>query len=194
MKPPSISVTSGDGLEDRLLLAIARTLCTLDRAMIQIIQKISAAILAGRLNANDPDAMNEAREELSMVTIIDGQLNSIKLGAALFHPSYLEERIFITIWQKAVNILRQLLPHELAPDQPPDNTQAYSEYLSLMEAEAENLTEQIVHAASKGSLTPNALLTLEERWVRLDEILDWRKDRYGVARMLQSWYVPKVEK
>ena len=42
------------------------------------------------------------------------------------------------------------------------------------------LFERIVHAASQGSLTPDILMVLEERWVRLDEILDYRERVVGI--------------
>ena len=56
-----------------------------------------------------------------------------------------------------------------------------------IEQMAAPLSDKIVHAASQGSLSPDILLVLEERWVRLDEILDYREQRGGGARTLESW-------
>jgi hypothetical protein len=115
---------------------------------------------------------------------ISQQFEDIDLGGAEFDNAYLEERFFIQYWQKSTHLARQLMPVELRSN--PDE-QWISKQLGLAEQKATVLADQILHAASNGSLAQDTVSVLGERWVCLEESLDFRAQECGVPRRLESW-------
>jgi hypothetical protein len=116
--------------------------------------------------------------------MISQQFQDIAMGSAEYDNGYLEERLFITYWQKSTIFARQLIPIEFrySPDR-----QWVSGQIGLAERGATILADQILHAATTGSLTPDMIFVLGERWVRLDESLDIRAQECGVLRSLENW-------
>ncbi|KAF2671636.1 hypothetical protein BT63DRAFT_422185 [Microthyrium microscopicum] len=181
---PSIKAPNGQGIQNPDLLAIARTLESLDSIILSITLSAYRLIIDGVLNQDDPAGQNEAQVVTASIRMISQQFGDILMGRAEFSDGYLTERVFIEYWQKSTRIACQLMPAELNS---PNSIQWVSEQLGSAEQKATILVGQILHAAPRGSLTRDIVFMLSERWTRLDECLDFRAQCCNMPRNVDTW-------
>ncbi|KAF1833375.1 hypothetical protein BDW02DRAFT_570049 [Decorospora gaudefroyi] len=187
---PSISTSTSNeaSIKNLSLLAIARTLMLLDQQVLHIADSVYKLISTGRLNPDDEQAQASAREDAAVIRAVNEHFNEIQLGRATFHEGYLQERILVTYWQKSFHLARQIIPLEIedaaANGIKPSGA---TKQIGRVEEGAAALSTQLLRAASQGSLTHDMILSIAERWTRLEEILSFREREGGPEKVLESW-------
>ncbi len=157
----------------------------LDRLVLDIATGVFQLIVKGKENEGG-EVPESIREDLLVIKEIYGQFKSIELSEADFHEGYFQERMIVTYWAKSLLLAREFLK-EGVTEKTVDRFALTA--IERAEDEAVKLPSKLLRAASQGSLTRDMIVTIEERWTRLDEILNFREREVGLQRKLQSWYI-----
>ncbi len=160
----------------------------LDCLVLNMASGLFQKIVEGKMNTGSETALASVREDWDIIQEIYGQFKDIELGHAYFHKGYFQERIIVTYWAKSLHQARQLIVKRGFVTDKTGNPLA-TKPIERAEDAAVTLSDKLLRAASQGSLTRDMLVTIEERWARLDEILSLREQDGGKQRRLESWYI-----
>jgi hypothetical protein len=158
----------------------------LDTDVLKILYGMYSWVLSGRLPLSDGSpSIDDIREEVRNIKATYAQFEEVLVGTGRFHENYLEERYFISLWQKSLYMSRQCIQAELGDTS--NGPRTITSMITALEQKAAALPEKVLQAAGKGSLSSETLLLLEERWIRLEQVVEYRVENGGAARIIESW-------
>ena len=178
-----IATASKAGIQDAHLLDVARSLSKLDSAVIEICVALLRRVLETESHTMRDTDFEAVRQDLVFVEAIQLQFNSLWAKKARFRDEYLEDTGLVQFWQKAFALARQIMASRTNHD--------FTDYLGPVEDRATDLQRTLLNAASHNVLTLKMVFAIGERWMRLDEMLDFREEKRGTERSteLETWYV-----
>ncbi|KAL1595964.1 hypothetical protein SLS60_009654 [Paraconiothyrium brasiliense] len=174
-------------------LPLARALILLDVEMLRRVQKFyqkrtlpaddARKAKAGPLLKDCNDAMRQWKE--------------INSGKRQFSHSYLKNGHFDRIWAEGLRIITEALRRN-QPSNNQSQKQSFERILHKCDTLASELMSQMVDVAHQGLLDATVFWSIQARWLRLDEVLNWYYDlcnldadesEQRVSRVSPTWLV-----
>lgn len=121
------------------------------------------------------------------------QWTDIDSNKRQFSQSYMHDTHFVTVWAEGLRIVREGLNSNSTQMQ-----NVFTRILKEYESLACILRETMVDTADQGLLKKEVLYSIQDRWIRLDEILDWSydlrnrdldEDTSPTSRLTPKWLV-----
>jgi hypothetical protein len=109
---------------------------------------------------------------------IQRQWKEINSGQCKFAQSYMRCKQLIPIWTESLRIIKQALEG----NQTSHGSQKQSDYENILhkcDTLASGVTAHMLGVARKGLLDSEVLSTIQERWLRMDEVLNWYYDLHN---------------
>jgi hypothetical protein len=109
---------------------------------------------------------------------------------------------FIPIWTEGMRIIKEVLNNNPNSSNQSGKRDAFARIIEEYESRADNLHIQMVDTAHRGLLDLEFLDSIQERWMRLDEIVKWYydlcnrdidEDEPQVFRRSPTWLVADSE-
>ena len=182
--PLIITTDPKHSIQDESLTDLALVFAKLDHDIMFVVQKMYANMITGRLNRDDPDGRNEAQQALPEIAQIFQNFDAVHAVSASFHQHYLEETRVLKYWARGVSFLRQLYEGDR------DGGEMRPGSLAVMNTVEESalLLSPILHRLVRaGTLTASTRSVVRHRWLKLDELLDFRDQKTGSTRNLAKW-------
>jgi hypothetical protein len=156
-----VSSEYGQALTDNTLLDLARMLSLLDRQLLFLLRTVYEKALPGFDNAKQV----EHGQYLAEIRGITSQFQQIERGDFSFSELYLKDRHILQGWQKAFNMISDMLESGEVEG-------LYNEAMDYMREivlSAVNVEKALITAGSKGILSSEALTALGDRWLILQK-------------------------
>lgn len=125
------------------------------------------------------------------------QWKEIDSGRQEFNELYMKSTHLIPLWREGLQIIKATLgSNQNSSNQSQRN--AYRTILAEYESLADNLKTQMVDTAHQGLLETDVLISIQKRWTRLDDVVDWYynmcnqkmdEDEPRVFRSSSTWLV-----
>lgn len=152
---------------------------------------------------NRAASLDEARKARGVPSLeecfqIRQQWKNIDSGQRQFSQLYMKSDHFVPVWKEGLRIVKEALQRNQTFNNQSQKRNDFEKILSQYETLAESLKSQIVDAAHRGLLEAEVFYSIQARWIRLDEILDWYYDLYNinvdedvphVSRRSSNWLV-----
>lgn len=156
--------------------------------------------LVDQKNDSSADEARKAKAIRRIETFIEIKLQwkDIDVGRRQFSESYMGNIYFIEIWAEGLQIVKNVLRSKNVSGNQQKIRDDYVQILANYESRACNLRDQMVDAARQGLLEEDVLHSIQERWIRLDELLDWYydscsrdvdADEFPIFRSAPKWLV-----
>lgn len=126
------------------------------------------------------------------------QWKDIDSGQSQFSELYMKSKCFIPIWTEGMRIIKDVLKNNQTSNNHSKKRDDFARIIREYEIQAANLQTQMVDTAQRGVFDPEFLDPIQERWMRLDEILDLHydlcniysgEDEFIVLRHSLTWLV-----
>ena len=182
--PLIITTDPEHSIQDESLTDLALVFAKLDHDIIFVVQNMYANMVTGRLNRDDSDVRNEAQEALPEIARIFQDFDAAHAVSASFHQHYLEETRILKYWGRGASFLRQLY------DTDTNGVGAGPWALSVINTIEERalLLSPVLHRLVRtGTLTSPTRSAIRNRWLRIDDLLDYRDQKTGSTRNLAKW-------
>lgn len=118
----------------------------------------------------------EADRRMEDFLEIKRQWKDIDSSQSQFNKSYLQDNYFVPVWVEGLRIVKEAIGSNKGSGNQIQKQSEYIRILTYYESLACNLRDQMVGTARQGLLEKEVLYSIQERWIRLDEILDWYYD------------------
>lgn len=169
-KPPGFAICDqyGPSLESPLI-PLARALFLLDNELLRRVQ----ALERKRVSSADELHKADARSRLSEFAEIKRQWRDIGSCKHQFNQSYLKDRRFVGFWEEGLQSIRKVLGCNEVSRNQDEKRSTFVSILLRYEKLAGSLLAELLHVAGDGVLQEDVIYLIRERWMRLDEVLDW---------------------
>ena len=148
------------------------------------------------VNSTDEVRKAEADRRIGDFYEVKRQWKDIDSNKSQFGQSYMQDTRFVPVWEVGLQIVREVLRNKNSPG---NSTQKQSDFMRILtdyESLACSLRDQMVDTAHQGLLKKEVLYSIQDRWIRLDEILDWyydlrnrdlNEDTPSMSRLSPKW-------
>jgi hypothetical protein len=166
---------------------LARALFLFDLALLRRIWVVE------RKYASSADEVrkNEAVRRIDEIDEVHSQWEMIDSGENQFSLSYVQSKHFIPIWVEGLGIVKEALRFDNMSSNHVKKRLDYMDIVTRYEQLAYGLRERLVDTARQGLLKNEILFSIQERWIRLDELLDWYYNTYNEHRDEDTPYMSR---
>jgi hypothetical protein len=107
---------------------------------------------------------------------IKQQWKDINSGQCQFSELYMKRNYFIPIWTEGMRIIKEVLNSNPNSSNQSGKRDAFARIIREYESRADNLQTHMVDTAHRGLFDLEFLDPIQERWMRLDEVIEWYYD------------------
>jgi hypothetical protein len=164
---------------------------------LALVQRISA-VESKCISSADEARKSEAVRRVEEFVEIKRQWRDINTCQSQFSQSYVQDNQFIPIWVEGLRIVQEALGSNNMSSNHIQKRSVYIGILARYEKLACSLRDKLVDTARQGLLKEEILFSIQERWLRLDDLLDWYYDMHNnhldedtppVSRSTPTWLV-----
>lgn len=178
-----ISDQLGPKLDSEELIDIADSFLSFDLISLSVCQSVFEKVLAGGLNADDPDARPSAVTNLEKIAAVRDEAQLIQNGQQQFRQDFLKNPFLINYEGKGLSLLSQMVVQDPNMHQPVRTT------FDSMVSKVLGVPEMLVKAQSRGALDSETRVALRRRWMKIKEMCDFMDARQLVDKdkVVPSW-------
>ncbi|ORY15962.1 hypothetical protein BCR34DRAFT_143714 [Clohesyomyces aquaticus] len=172
-KDPTFAISDqyGPSIEPELV-PLARALFSLD---LQLFLRVHA-VNRKCTSSTDETRKAEAVRRVGDFMELKRQWRDIDSGQRQFRQSYVQDNSFVPVWVEGLRIVKETLRSINFSGKQDQKQREYMKILASYETLAGKLHDEMIDLARQGLLDKEVLFSIQERWIRLDEILDWYYD------------------
>lgn len=179
----AISTPHAPALEPALN-PLARALFLFDLSLIRRVY----AFHDKQRHSEDESHKIEANRWIEEYIEIKHQWKNIELGQGQFTQSYMEDRYFIPFWTEGLRIVKDALRDNRTSTNAIEKRSVFTRILTEYEKLACSLQEKLIDASRQGLLEKGVIISIQDRWVKLEEVLRWYYDSRNALRDEDSAY------
>ncbi|KAJ4375780.1 hypothetical protein N0V83_001057 [Neocucurbitaria cava] len=185
-KPPTFAISDRYGPSiDPKLMPLARDLFSFDLELLRRVERKHAS-------SSDEIRKNRAVPRVEEIFEIRQQWQDIELCRSQFSQSYVQDKLFIPVWVEGLRIVKEALRNNHVSGNHMKQRCDYMNILARYEKLACRLRDRLVDTARQGLLTNEVLMSTQERWIRLDGLLDEYHDTYNDHRDEDTSFAPRI--
>jgi hypothetical protein len=150
--------------------------------------------------ASPTDEAHKAKAVPSVEECIEirQQWKDVDSGQFKFSQRYMTSNHFVPIWTEGLRIIKETLGSNQMSNNQPKKRNDFERILLHYETLTKSLKSRMVDAAHRGLLESEVLFSIQDRWVRLDEVVDWyynlcnldvNEDECRIVRNSSTWLV-----
>lgn len=113
---------------------------------------------------------------------IKRQWRNIESSQSQFTQSYMEDRYFVPFWTEGLHIVKGALRNNRASTNAMKKRSDFVRILTEYEDMACTLQQKLIDASGRGLLEDAVMFSIQDRWVKLDEVLKWYYDSQNRVR------------
>jgi hypothetical protein len=144
----------------------------------KLLQRVRAADRK-HLNSADDARKIEANRRIGDFNEIQRQWKNINSNQSQFSQSYMQDPQFVPVWAEGLRIMKEALGSKSSSSNSIKKQSDFTDILIGYDGLACRLRDEMVGTAHQGHLEKEVLYSIQDRWIRLDEILDWYCDLYN---------------
>ncbi|KAF8851270.1 hypothetical protein BDZ45DRAFT_767228, partial [Acephala macrosclerotiorum] len=175
-----ISDQLGPKLDSEELIDIADSFLSFDLISLSVCQSVFEKVLAGGLNADDPDARPSAVTNLEKIAAVRDEAQLIQNGQQQFRQDFLKNPFLINYEGKGLSLLSQMVVQDPNMHQPVRTT------FDSMVSKVLGVPEMLVKAQSRGALDSETRVALRRRWMKIKEMCDFMDARHAKPSIVNS--------
>ena len=175
-------------------MPLARTMFLFDYELLHRVQALD------RKDIKSADEVRKAKasSRLSEFKEIKRQWKDIGECKCRFNQLYLKDKRFVSFWEEGLRHVRMVLKNQETSANQIGTRRTFQGILLGYDRMAYSVSEELDHVAGEGVLDQEILDSIQERWMRLDDLLDWyfdaymkcKKDEPDSFRHAPKWSVP----
>lgn len=153
------------------------------------------------VSSADETRKAEALSRLSEFAEIKRQWKDIGSCKHRFNKLYLKDSQFIYFWEKGLQVIRRVLGCTEVSGNQIEKRRTFESILLGYDNRASALYTELIHIAGEDILEEDVLYLIRERWMRLDDVLNWYYNVYlfpeegapYMSRSAPTWSVYKSQ-
>lgn len=115
------------------------------------------------------------------------QWKEIESHERRFNQTYLKDPRFIPIWTEGLKNIKVVLNCKKGNSDQVEKRKRFVNILLGYEKHADHLLDALKNAAAQGILDAEIQDSIQERWMRLDDTLNWYHRDVNEPRSIRTW-------